>query len=75
MASIITAVVGEIFIEFNESIGKESIAFLANLISECTDASDLKEQFKIFCKKHSITKEEEKNELYEKVVDTLKNNK
>ncbi|KAN0030216.1 hypothetical protein ACTA71_009977 [Dictyostelium dimigraforme] len=76
MTSIIGQVISEVFIEFNESIGKEAIFFLTHLVRECTNFDEMKEQFKVFCKENSlIEKDSDIDKTFREMVDNLKKKK
>ncbi|KAK5575473.1 hypothetical protein RB653_006606 [Dictyostelium firmibasis] len=76
MTSIIGKVITQVFIEFNESIGKEAIFFLTHLISECTNFEDMKEEFKLFCKENSlIEKDSDIDKTFRQMINDLKEKK
>ncbi|KAN0008615.1 hypothetical protein ACTFIU_009340 [Dictyostelium citrinum] len=76
MTSIISKVISEVFIKFNESIGKEAIFFLTHLVRECTNLDEMREEFKVFCKENSlIEKDSDIDKTFREIINNLKKKK
>ncbi|KAM9961264.1 hypothetical protein ACTFIR_004102 [Dictyostelium discoideum] len=76
MTSIISKVISEVFVEFNESIGKQAIFFLTNLIKQYTNLDEMKQEFIIFCKDNSlIEKDSDIEKTFREIINNLKKKK